>query len=119
MKSSVITSSGGTREAAEGIRMALVVDDEPASRETIAAILESEGYRTHCASSGEEGISMLGASAFDVVCTDYKMGAKSGLDVLRYAETLPRPVCGVLITGFREFFGHGAKDEKETGAASV
>jgi len=119
MKHSVTPSSGGTRGTADGVRTALVVDDEAASRETIAAILESEGYRTRCASSGEEGISMLGAAPFDVICTDYKMGTKSGLDVLRFAESLPRPVCGVLITGFREFFGHGAKDEKESGAASV
>ena len=97
----------------------LVVDDEPSARSTIAAILESEGYVTRCAASGEEGMTLLAESSYDVVCTDYQMGTATGLDVLRFAESLPQPVCGVLVTGFREFFGNTASAQRETGAASV
>jgi CheY-like chemotaxis protein len=38
----------------------LVVEDHPELRHAVKALLESEGYEVHCASSSEEAIDLLG-----------------------------------------------------------
>jgi len=65
----------------------LVVDDEPLQRDILKTILDDEGYETHAASSGEEGLKILKEIHPDVVLTDLRMG---GIDGIEFIESFPR-----------------------------
>jgi len=71
----------------------LVVDDEPAIRDTMRMILEYEGYECLTAGSGPEGLAMAERDAPDLVFLDIKMPGLDGLEVLgrirAVNETLP------------------------------
>lgn len=85
----------------------LIVDDEEHTRilcrrfltrhEALAGALE-----VHEAATGEEALSLLATRPFDVVISDYRMGAVSGIDVL--AETLRRQPGAIraLMSGFAD-----------------
>ena len=60
----------------------LVVDDEPAIRDTMRMILDYEGYETLLAASGEEGLTAIERDAPDMVFLDIKMPGLDGLEVL-------------------------------------
>jgi two-component system nitrogen regulation response regulator NtrX len=71
----------------------LVVDDEPAIRDTMRMILEYEGYEVILAGSGPEGLTMAERDSPDLVFLDIKMPGLDGLEVLSRLrgtnETLP------------------------------
>jgi DNA-binding NtrC family response regulator len=56
-----------------------VVDDEAQIRTMLTQMLEHEGYAVHTAENGEEGLSLVGRYAFDLVITDMIMPVKDGL----------------------------------------
>lgn len=64
----------------------LVIDDEPLQRDILKTILDDEGYETHTASSGEEGLEVLKEINPDVVLTDLKM---EGMDGIEFIGSLP------------------------------
>ena len=51
----------------------LVVDDEAAIRSVIKMFLQYEGHEVQTVSSGEEALSLLENSKFDLIITDYSM----------------------------------------------
>ncbi len=57
----------------------LVVDDEAQIRTMLTQMLEQEGYEVHTAENGEEGLTLVGRYAFDLVITDMIMPVKDGL----------------------------------------
>ena len=57
----------------------LVVDDEAQIRTMLTQMLELEGYTVHTAENGEEGLTLVGRFAFDLVITDMIMPVKDGL----------------------------------------
>ncbi len=57
----------------------LVVDDEAQIRTMLTQMLEQEGYEVHAAENGEEGLTLVGRYAFDLVITDMIMPVKDGL----------------------------------------
>jgi two-component system response regulator HydG len=61
----------------------LVVDDQRNMRTTLAIMLRGAGYEVDEASDGEAGAELGAAGAYDLVVTDLRMGASSGIDVLR------------------------------------
>jgi CheY-like chemotaxis protein len=61
----------------------VVVDDSPSVRETIAFILESEGYEVHRAVNGREGIEVIRSIHPRVVLLDAMMPEMDGFDVCR------------------------------------
>jgi two-component system nitrogen regulation response regulator NtrX len=71
----------------------LVVDDEPAIRDTMRMILEYDGYEVITAASGPEALAMVERDAPDLVFLDIKMPGQDGLEVLgrirAQNETLP------------------------------
>ncbi|HYJ47607.1 MAG TPA: response regulator, partial [Pyrinomonadaceae bacterium] len=92
-------ASGNKPQAPAGSRL-LVVDDEENLRITTAAILEQEGYHVETASSGNEAVSLLEQSEFDLVLTDLHMEGGDGLSVLAEIRRRAPLTISVVLTGF-------------------
>lgn len=60
------------------VKTILVVDDELASAEVLSLILEEEGYRTVCASNGQQGLARVREVWPQLVMLDYMMPVMSG-----------------------------------------
>src|SRR3954454_13111274 len=61
----------------------LVVDDEPAVRETVATLLEEEGYRVRRAKDGVEALSTLDGDGIDLILADINMPRLDGATMVR------------------------------------
>jgi two-component system nitrogen regulation response regulator NtrX len=61
----------------------LIIDDEANIRISLAGILEDEGYETHGAASGEEGVEAVRKEPPDLVLLDIWMPGIDGMEVLR------------------------------------
>lgn len=76
--------------------LVLVVEDEPAVRAALRALLEQEGYRVAETAVGEEALPLARRLRPDVVLLDLVLPAMSGLDTVRAlkedAETAAIPV---------------------------
>ena len=59
----------------------LVVDDEFASLEVLALLLEGEGFQVLTASNGEEALRSLAEATVALVITDYKMPKMDGSEL--------------------------------------
>ncbi len=69
----------------------LVVDDEFASLEVLALLLEAEGYRVLTASDGSEAFGRLAAAGeVDLVITDFMMPRMTGDELCRRMHGEPR-----------------------------
>lgn len=60
----------------------LIIDDEPALRQTMARILQQAGLDVTTAQDGEQGLAFLGTTGFDLVYMDLRMPGLAGLEVL-------------------------------------
>ncbi|MDU4862320.1 MAG: sigma-54 dependent transcriptional regulator [Terrisporobacter othiniensis] len=78
----------------------LVVDDEIQYQEVINMILQSEGYKTKVASSGEEALEILKKEEFNLVLTDLKMNGMDGIHLLEEIKNNYTNTYVMLITGF-------------------
>jgi two-component system catabolic regulation response regulator CreB len=70
----------------------LIIEDEPAITETIQYALETDGFETHCLSSGSPVISLLAEEAIDLIILDIGLPDINGLELckeIRKAHTLP------------------------------
>ena len=78
----------------------LVIDDDEVVGRSFDRVLSDKGYEVSTAMSGEEALSTMDQSDFDVVFTDIKMPGMDGLEVTeRIKERCPwTPV--VVITGY-------------------
>jgi DNA-binding NtrC family response regulator len=81
----------------------LVVEDDPAVAEGIAAALDDVTEVTVCGSA-EAALERLAKTAFDVVCADYGLPGISGLDLLERLTKGGSALRGVLVTGSEEFY---------------
>ncbi len=61
----------------------LVVDDEPALRESVRRGLVAGGWTVETAPDGETGLDLAGDGGFDVVVLDIMMPRRSGYEVVR------------------------------------
>jgi nitrogen-specific signal transduction histidine kinase/CheY-like chemotaxis protein len=77
--------------AAQPLRRALVVDDEPDIADTIRELLEREGFLVEVASDGASALMALDRSEFDVVLSDLRMPGVSGPEMYeRVREIRPQ-----------------------------
>jgi len=67
----------------------LIVDDEPAIRQTLGAVLEDEGYLIKTLGAGEECVPELGRHVYDLVLLDIWLPGLDGLAVLEQIQELP------------------------------
>lgn len=86
--------------------LALVVDDDPDALELLRLNLQSAGYHTICATSGEEALIQARACLPRVIILDVFLKGIDGWDVLRALKgdplTAPIPVVMATISGDRE-----------------
>ena len=77
----------------------LVVDDEPSIRRTLRDILEYEDYGVHEAVDGEDAVTRLRSSLFDLVLLDIKMPKRDGMEVLEWMSREMPEIPAVMISG--------------------
>ena len=72
----------------------LIIDDEASLRQTLARILQRDGYEVTSVASGTEGVSIVSQQPFDLVYLDIRMPDMNGLDALKtiHAELPDLPV---------------------------
>ncbi len=68
--------------------VALIIDDEEPIRESLAGILEDEGFEVLMASSGEEGIEIIRNDSPDLVFLDVCLTGIDGIEVLAQIKSL-------------------------------
>jgi len=79
----------------------MVIDDDEKALADIALILEKEGYTVATFTSGAQALSTLEAvQDVDLVLTDVQMPGVDGIEILKGAAALKRPVPVVVFTGF-------------------
>ncbi len=74
----------------------LIVDDDPALRQTMEAIVKSAGMNSITAGTGEEALETIRRSPVDVVLLDVQLPGVSGLQVLRQVRER-HPDIGVIM----------------------
>jgi putative nucleotidyltransferase with HDIG domain len=80
----------------------LVVDDEEAIREVIAAILEARGYQCTVAASGGEAIADLAKIAPDLVISDIIMPEMDGLHLLAQVRAQDPELPVIMVTAMND-----------------
>ena len=78
----------------------LVIDDEPAVRETLAEMLEVMGHRVFLADSGQKGLQTLAGNNCDLVFTDLAMPEMDGWETSREIRKRWPSMNVVLVTGY-------------------
>jgi DNA-binding response OmpR family regulator len=65
----------------------LIIDDEAALRQTLARILQQAGFEVTTAENGEQGLSFIQTSNFDLILMDLRMPGMAGMDALKFIHT--------------------------------
>jgi CheY-like chemotaxis protein len=65
------------------LKTILVVDDEFANAETLAMLLEEEGYKVSCAANGGQGLAKVEEIRPDLVLMDFMMPIMNGAEMGR------------------------------------
>ncbi|MEP6742839.1 MAG: ATP-binding protein [bacterium] len=78
----------------------LVIDDEPAVRETLAEMLELMGHRVVLADSGQSALQLLSANECELVFTDLAMPDMDGWETSREIRKRWPEMNVVLVTGY-------------------
>jgi two-component system alkaline phosphatase synthesis response regulator PhoP len=61
----------------------LIIDDEATLRQTLARILQQAGFEVTTAENGEQGLSFIQTTNFDLIFMDLRMPGIAGLDALK------------------------------------
>jgi DNA-binding NtrC family response regulator len=92
----------------------LVVDDEDALRTVLSNELANEGYQVQNAADGDEAVSELTKSAYDLILLDIKMPRMNGFEVLKFVKEHHPKAKVVMLTGFADL--KNAIESKKLGA---
>ncbi len=91
------TAPSGPNTAAGRI---LVIDDEAEIRESLAYLLEDEGYLVQSAPNAAEGLLKYESGGYDLLLLDLAMPDRSGMDVLREIRQRDRDTPVLVITAY-------------------
>ena len=78
----------------------LIVDDEKNYLVVLETLLESEGYEIITASNGSKAVERLRDSDINLIITDVKMPAMSGMELLKKAKELTPDIPVIMMTAF-------------------
>jgi two-component system nitrogen regulation response regulator NtrX len=67
----------------------LIVDDEQGIRESLAGVLEDEGYECHAVDSGEACLAALARQSYEAVLLDVWLSGMDGLETLARIQEIP------------------------------
>lgn len=96
----------------------LIVEDEPAIADNLAALLAAKGHKAVTCGEGADGVARARKEAFDLVLLDVMLPRMSGFDVCKLLRADPKTskVKIVMVTGLgrmgdvEEAFRAGADD---------
>lgn len=94
----------------------LLVDDNKHGLIARRKVLEEQGYQIRTAMSAEEALEIFPRHRFDLVVTDFKMLAMTGVELIARIRAISPGVPLVLLSGFVEPLG---MTEESTGADAV
>jgi DNA-binding NtrC family response regulator len=77
----------------------LIVDDEKTTREGLRAALEHR-YEVYLAEDAKSATELLEKEPFDVLLTDFRLGAEDGMKLIARAKSLARPPVCILMTAY-------------------
>ena len=77
----------------------LVVDDEDSVRDSLATVLEREGYVVHQAPSGDEALHLLKERPIQLVISDHNMPGMSGVEFLKLVRERHPHILRIMLTG--------------------
>lgn len=78
----------------------LVVDDDETVRDTLKAILESEGYLVDYAVTGKEGIKKTEETTYNLALLDIRLPDMEGVELLKLMkDSVPR-TRKIIVTGY-------------------
>ncbi|MFC1651490.1 sigma-54-dependent transcriptional regulator, partial [Candidatus Latescibacterota bacterium] len=78
----------------------LVIDDEPAMRDSCFQILSRNGCNVMLSENGTQGLNFLNKRKYDVVILDLKMPDMNGFDVLKSININNPDSAVIIVTGF-------------------
>ena len=78
----------------------LVVDDEPAVRQVLAAAIAKAGYSVESAASAAQALARLDAATYDVVLSDVFMPVMDGIELLKQARARGHAATFIMVTAF-------------------
>jgi DNA-binding NtrC family response regulator len=81
-------------------RSILVVEDEAKLRRLIELQLSDEGFAVQSAPDAETGLKLVNQDRFDLIVTDFKLPAMSGLDFLQAVKRIDAQMPVVIMTAF-------------------
>lgn len=76
----------------------LIIDDESAIVDTLRILLKNEGFAAHVAFGGKQGLDQIAAIRPDIIISDIRMPAVTGLDVLSASRSQDPDVPVILMT---------------------
>ncbi|MFH0876976.1 MAG: sigma-54 dependent transcriptional regulator [Candidatus Omnitrophota bacterium] len=85
--------------AVNGVRI-LVVDDDSLVRRSMCEVLSFEGYSCIHAADGQQALTRLKESAFDILISDMKMPSMDGLTLLKRVRRDFPETAVIMVTGF-------------------
>jgi CheY-like chemotaxis protein len=86
--------------AARGRLRVLLVEDHPATRRAMAAIVRSLGHEVRDAATLAEAMALADGAAFDLVISDLALPDGSGHDLMRRLKERRRDLHGVAVSGY-------------------
>jgi CheY-like chemotaxis protein len=85
-------------------RKLLFVDDEPAIRMTLSAILEQNGFQVTVAATVPEGLALIAAEKYDILISDLNIGQPGdGFTVVSAMRRTQPKAITIILTGYPAF----------------
>jgi two-component system response regulator HydG len=78
----------------------LVVDDEPAHRQMLDAVLSAEGYTVAQAADGLDAVASVEKQFFDLVLMDIRMANLNGLEALETLKAVSPGIAVIMMTAY-------------------
>ena len=77
----------------------LIVDDEKPTRDGLRMALEDK-FDCYIAADAKQAMQVLKSEPVDILLTDLRLGADSGMDLLEESRNLPRPPIAIMMTAY-------------------